>query len=89
MPGTGARLNGDVFRIILQLGIGRRIHTRRGTRAGRLFRRWYNLPPATSADTLCLGPLTVVGSPHPAPTTPVVTAVGALNPASATYYDKL
>ena len=80
----GARLDGDGFRTIRQLGIGQRIHTRRGTRSGRIFRKWYNPPPATSVDALRLAPITMIGSPHPTPTTPVVTAVGALNPATAT-----
>jgi hypothetical protein len=80
-----ARLDGDVFKFIRKLGIGQRIHTRRGTRAGCLFRKWYNLPAATSVDAPCLAPITVIGSHHPNPTTPVVTVVGALNPASATH----
>ena len=37
-------LDSGVFQSIRRLGIGRRIPTKRGTRAGRLFRLWYNLP---------------------------------------------
>ena len=58
------QLKSDVFRSIRQLGIGRRIPTKRGTRTGLLFRLWYNLPPASRTKEIHQVHTNVVGGFH-------------------------
>ena len=45
------RLDRNVFLGIRRLGIGRHPPTRRGTRAGRLHRKWHGLSPTSSCTT--------------------------------------
>ena len=73
-------LDNNIFFILRKLGIGLQVPTRRGTRAGRLHRLWYDQPLTLPRNAICKA-LT------PAPI-PVVTVdkmvIGPSNPVPAT-----